>query len=113
MGHARSIHLGVDIADQISLQIKILDQRKRIVSAGLQSMSTEDLLRMVAAKLRSETPAEELTAHWIPQNRHGIEIRIHRAAPHRFECRFGAQHARRPVGFWIDASEQTEYWSAH
>ena len=41
--HAGPVDLGVDVADQIGLQVQVLDQRQRIVGVRLRGVAVEDL----------------------------------------------------------------------
>ena len=48
--HARAVDLGVDVADEIGLEIQILNQRKRVVGSDLACMAVEHLDGVVAAQ---------------------------------------------------------------
>ena len=49
--HAGAVDLGVDVADQVGLEIEVLDQRQRIVGPRACGVAAEDLERAVAAEL--------------------------------------------------------------
>ena len=106
--HARAVDLGVDVADEVGLEVEILDQRQRIVRLRLRGVMPEHVQRFVAAEARLERVAEELRAHRIAQDRHRVEVGLDRVARERLERRLRAQHARRPVELRIRAPEQAE-----
>ena len=41
--HARAVDLGVDVADEVGLEVEVLDQRERIVGAGAPGVAVEHL----------------------------------------------------------------------
>jgi hypothetical protein len=48
--HAGAVDLGVDVADQVGLDVQVLDQRQRVVGAGAGGVVVEDLARVVAGQ---------------------------------------------------------------
>ena len=112
MGHARPVHLGVDVADQIGLQIEILDQRKRMIGRGTRGVPLQHLDRPVALQLAAHALAEQGAAHAVVQHRHAVEVGLDRAAGERLQRRFRAQRTRRPVGFGVELPEQPEQRAA-
>ena len=52
--HAGAIHFGVDVADQIRLQVQVLDQRQRVVGLRASTLAPEHFDRVVAGELRLE-----------------------------------------------------------
>ena len=50
MCHAGAVNLGVDVADQVCLQVEVLDQRQRVVGVGLGGVVGENFDGVVAAE---------------------------------------------------------------
>ncbi len=106
--HAGAIDLGVDVADQVGVQVDVLDQRKRIVGVRPRRMPFEDLLGAVAAELRLEAVTENLVALPVADDGHAVEVGLDRIARQCLEGRLGPKHARRPVGLGIESAEHAE-----
>ena len=111
--HARAVDLGVDVADQIGLQIEILHQRERIVGVGARRMARENLRRTVTAETRLEPGREELAPERLANEPHGLRIGLNGVARERLERRLGPQHSRRPVRLRIQPPEQAEHGASH
>ena len=106
--HAGAIHLGVDVADQIGLEVEILNQRQRIFAVRSLRVPMEHRDGVVARQPRLERVAEEFAAHVVAQNGDAMEVGVHRIARQRLEGRFRAEDAWRPIGFRVGAAEQPE-----
>ena len=58
--HAGPVDLGIDVADQIGLQIEVLDSASGSSVFGTRRMPLENLDRVVAAEVRLQERAEQL-----------------------------------------------------
>src|SRR5438094_754317 len=110
--HARSVDLRIDVADEISLEIEVLNERQRIVGPRHRCVTVEYFTCAVTAELGTKTVGEKPRAHVVAEYRHAVEIRVDRLAAECLECRFGTQITRRPIRFWINASQPSEHRTA-
>ena len=62
VGHAGAIDLGVDVADQIRLQVEVLNQGQRVIGAGAGRVPLEHFDRVVAGELARERGRVQLAA---------------------------------------------------
>ena len=108
MRHAGPIHLGVDIADQIGLEIEVLDEGQSVVGVGPPGMLTEHVDGAVAGEAALESGREQLLAHVVAEDRDAVEVAVHRVARQRLEGRLAAQKARRTIGLGVQAPERAE-----
>ena len=80
MRHRRAVDLGVDVADEIGLQVDVLDLRERIVGRrAFAAWRSHHLDRVVAGELAPERRAVELLAQRRADHRHRVEVRLDRA----------------------------------
>ena len=100
--HAGAIDLGVDVADQIGLQVEVLDQRQRIVGVGAARHARG------TPRSRGSRPARRLKAgeyscgaHVVAEDRHAVEVGrppSRAPAPGRSTWRAGSAAPSRPSG---------------
>jgi hypothetical protein len=77
MGHAGPVHLGVDVADQVSLGVEILDERQRIVGLCVSGVPAENLDRVVACKLAPEAGRKQPVPHVVAKDGHFVKIGLY------------------------------------
>jgi hypothetical protein len=58
VGHAGTVYLGVDVADQIGLEVEVLDQCQRVIGSRFGGVLIEYLDGIVAAEGGIECGAE-------------------------------------------------------
>ena len=102
VGHAGTIHLGVDIAHQVRLEVQVLDKPEGIVRPGTAPMAAEDLGRAVAAELSRAWLGGERRFAWISRGARLAGARPFRARPRRrresARGRGGGRVLRQPPG---------------
>ena len=93
--HAGPVDLGVDVADQVGLEVEVLDQRERVIGAGAGRMALEDVDRVVAPELARERRRVQLAAQVVADQRDACgSSRRRRRAP----CAWKVAFARRKRG---------------
>jgi len=105
VGHAGTIDLGVDVADQPGLVVEILDECQRVVGVGPGGVLHEHVLRAVTRQCALEVAGEEPVALIGTQHRHAVHVGLNRVAGQGLKGGFGAEHAWRPIGFGVDPRE--------
>ena len=89
-----------------------MNERQRIVGPRHRCVTVEYFTCAVTAELGTKTVGEKPRAHVVAEYRHAVEIRVDRLAAECLECRFGTQITRRPIRFWINASQPSEHRTA-
>ena len=92
--HAGAVDLGVDVADQVGLEVQVLDQRQRVVGAGARRVAVEHLDRVVAAELarkRGLNSCRRMSSRRIETR---VEVGVDRVARERLEGGLRAQNIR-------------------
>src|SRR5438094_41025 len=104
--HAGTVDLSIDVADEISLQVQILDCRKGIIGLSARGVPAKYFDCAITLQSSFERAAEELAAHRFTQHRHRVEIRFDRIAGQRFKRGLRAKDARSPIELRISSSEK-------
>src|SRR5215471_3767868 len=108
MRHARAIDLGVDVADEISLEIEILDERQGMIGRSAPSVALEDLHRRVTLQLASQPVAEYFAPHVVAYEGNAVEVRVNRITRQGLERGLGPEDPRGPVGLGIERGHRSE-----
>src|SRR5258707_2527318 len=108
MSHAGAVYLGVDITDQVSLEVQILDERQGMVRGRARGVALEDLVRRVALQLAAQALAEQFPAHPVVQQGDAVKIGLHRISGKGLEGGLGPEHPRCPVRLGIEPAKESE-----
>ena len=111
MRHAGAVNLGVDVANQVGLDIEVLNQRQRVVDASIFGVVIEDFLCAIAPQSILEPLTEQGVTHGLTQDRHGVEISINRTACHTLKSCLGPQGTRSPVRLGVQLGKCAKQWA--